>query len=205
MSLDHPIFSKSISIIRQRLGCTGLNSLEQSVLERVIHSGGDLSLATDLRFSSLACEKGISALLNGCIVLTDTTMAAVAVAPMAKRTLSNNVKCVLDWAPNSLPLSNTRSAYGMEKAWNELGNNIPAPIVLIGSAPTALEVLLNSIADGAKPPSLLIGMPVGFVGVMESKKKLAQSGVPQIVLEGNRGGAGLVAAALNALLRAAVI
>ena len=77
-------------------------------------------------------------------------------------------------------------------------------MVLIGSAPTALEVLLQQVALGAPAPSLVIGMPVGFVGVAESKAHLAASGLDQIRLEGTRGGAGLVAAAVNALLRASV-
>ena len=73
--------------------------------------------------------------------------------------------------------------------------------MLIGSAPTALELLLEQVASGAQPPALVIGMPVGFVGVAESKRHLAASGLGQIRLEGSRGGAGLVAAAANALLR----
>jgi len=76
-------------------------------------------------------------------------------------------------------------------------------VVLIGSAPTALELLLERVATGAlaTAPALVIGMPVGFVGVAESKRHLAASDLPQIRLEGSRGGAGLVAAAANALLR----
>ena len=77
-------------------------------------------------------------------------------------------------------------------------------MVLIGSAPTALEVLLQLVTAGAQAPSLVIGMPVGFVGVAESKKHLEVSGLDQIRLGGTRGGAGLVAATVNALLRAAV-
>ena len=76
-------------------------------------------------------------------------------------------------------------------------------MVLIGSAPTALELLLDRVAQGDPPPALVIGMPVGFVGVAESKRRLAASGLPQVRLEGSRGGAGLVAAAVNALLRRA--
>ena len=77
----------------------------------------------------------------------------------------------------------------------------PGAVVLIGSAPTALELLLEQVASGAQPPALVIGMPVGFVGVAESKRHLAKSVLAQIRLEGSRGGAGLVAAAANALLR----
>jgi precorrin-8X/cobalt-precorrin-8 methylmutase len=67
-----------------------------------------------------------------------------------------------------------------------------------------MEVLLKQVAAGAPAPSLLVGMPVGFVGVAESKEHLAASGLAQIRLEGSRGGAGLVAAAVNALLRASL-
>jgi precorrin-8X/cobalt-precorrin-8 methylmutase len=76
-------------------------------------------------------------------------------------------------------------------------------VVLIGSAPTALEVLLEEVAAGNMPaPALVIAMPVGFVGVAESKRHLAASGLVHMRLEGSKGGAGLVAAACNALLRA---
>jgi precorrin-8X/cobalt-precorrin-8 methylmutase len=88
----------------------------------------------------------------------------------------------------------------MERALTELS----ASVVLIGSAPTALEQLLQLVASGVAPaPALVIGMPVGFVGVAESKRHLEASGLPQIRLEGSRGGAGLVGAAANALLRRA--
>jgi precorrin-8X/cobalt-precorrin-8 methylmutase len=80
----------------------------------------------------------------------------------------------------------------------------PGAVVLIGSAPTALERLLALTGSGGLPtPALVVGMPVGFVGVAESKRRLAASGLPQIRLEGSRGGAALVAAATNALLRGA--
>jgi precorrin-8X/cobalt-precorrin-8 methylmutase len=79
----------------------------------------------------------------------------------------------------------------------------PGAVVLIGSAPTALERLLELCSGESQAPALVIGMPVGFVGVAESKQHLAASGLAQIRLEGSRGGAGLVAAAVNALLRRA--
>ena len=79
----------------------------------------------------------------------------------------------------------------------------PGAVVLVGSAPTALEYLLEDCGAGAARPALVIGMPVGFVGVAESKRRLAASALPQIRLEGTRGGAALAAAAVNALLRRA--
>ena len=203
MAQDHPIFTESIRRIRAALGETGLPPLQQQVLERLVHSSGDLSLGTLLRFSEGACEQGLAALKQGAPILTDTAMAAAAVAPMAQRTLGTAVHTVLEWAPEAAPAGSTRTAAGMEEAWRALALASPAPVVLIGSAPTALEVLLQQVAAGAPAPSLVIGMPVGFVGVAESKKHLAASGLAQIRLESSRGGAGLVAAAVNALLRAA--
>lgn len=219
--LDHPIFSESIRRIRVLLAeqaatnpalvalCAGLTPLERDVLERCIHSSGDAAIAVDLRFSPGSCVAGVAALAAGAPILTDTAMAAAAVAPMARRTFANRVACVLDWAPATAPEGSTRTAAGMAAALRELTPAADQPadqpaVVLIGSAPTALEVLLERVAAGAyPPPALVIGMPVGFVGVAESKRHLAVSGLAQIRLEGSKGGAGLVAAACNALLRAA--
>jgi len=201
--LDHPIFSESIRRIRHALpaesGLGQLTPLQQEVVLRLIHSSGDLSLAKELRFTPGACEAGVAALAAGAPLLTDTAMAAAAVAPMARRTFGNAVHSVLEWAPASPPPGSTRTAAGMAPALREL----PGAVVLIGSAPTALDVLLEWVASGSAAPALVIGMPVGFVGVAESKARLAAmaQALPQIRLEGSRGGAGLVGAAANALLR----
>ena len=208
-SLDHPIFIESIRRIQAQLGVTGLNPLQQQVLERLIHSSGDFSLRSLLRFSQDACQQGINALRAGAPILTDTAMAAAAVAPMARRTLNSPVSNVLDWAPEVSPLGSTRTAVGMQRAWQELSNEFSqdcSPIVVIGSAPMALIALLDLVlvTGTALSPSLIIGMPVGFVGVAESKSRLLSSRLPYICLEGSRGGAGLAAASLNALLRASI-
>ena len=197
--MDHPIFTESIQRIQALLGPTGLPLLEQEVLERLIHSSGDPALAPLLRFTPGACTAASRALAQGAVILTDTAMAAAAVAPMAARTFANPVHSVLQWAPALAPEGQTRAALGMAAAL--LAH--PGSVVLIGSAPTALELLLDRVAQGDPAPALVIGMPVGFVGVADSKRRLAASGLPQIRLEGSRGGAGLVAAAVNALLRRA--
>lgn len=205
MGQDHPIFTESIRLIRAALGETGLGQLEQQVLERLVHSSGDLSIAELLHFSPGACESGLAALRAGAVILTDTKMAAAAVRPMAQRTLGTRVDCLLDWSPQLASAGTTRSAEGMRRAWIELSEHQdPAPIVLIGSAPTALECLLDCVYEGLLSPSLIVGMPVGFVGVPESKRRLARSPHQQIRLDGTRGGAGLSGATVNALLRAAI-
>ena len=202
---DHPIFSESLRLIRDLPGTAAalaaLGTLQQDVLLRLIHSSGDPELAGHLRFGPGACEAALAALAAGAPILTDTAMAAAAVAPMAGRTFANQVRSVLDWAPERAPAGSTRTAAGMAAAL--AGQGEPG-VVLIGSAPTALEVLLELVALKAVPaPALVIGMPVGFVGVAQSKRHLAESGLVHIRLEGSKGGAGLVAAACNALLRSA--
>ena len=205
--LDHPIFFESIRFIQSQLHDTGLDPLQQNVLERLIHSSGDFGVQNLLQFSPGACEIGLEALLAGAPILTDTKMAAAAIGPMVLRTLNNPMHTLLEWAPDKAPQGSTRTAIAMERAWNELSSKYQgdcSPIVLIGSAPLALLVLLEKVFQGARAPSLIIGMPVGFIGVAESKSRLLTSGLSYISLQGSRGGAALAAAAINALLRASV-
>ncbi len=204
---EHPIFLESVKYIRSKLGITGLDRLQQLILERIIHSSGDFSLRSCIRFSPKACENAINALQNGAKIVTDTYMAEAAISPMAKRTINSDIQCILAKAPKSIDSTlTTRSAIGMRNIWlnlDEKQNLLNTPFVVIGSSPTALISLLDLVESGYPKPSLIIGMPVGFIGVTESKSRLLNSECPYIVLEGSKGGASLAAAATNALLRAA--
>tara|TARA_B100001250_G_scaffold300385_1_gene262077 strand:+ start:725 stop:1357 length:633 start_codon:yes stop_codon:yes gene_type:complete len=204
---EHPIFLESVKYIRSQLGFTGLDKVQQSIVERVIHSSGDFGLQACVRFSLNACEDAIKALQNGAKIVTDTYMAKAAISPMAQRTLNTDIQCILDMAPTSIDSSvTTRSAIGMRNMWldfEEKDNFLNAPLVVIGSSPTALISLLDLVETGYRIPSLIIGMPVGFIGVAESKNRLLKSECPYIVLEGSKGGASLAAAAINSLLRGA--
>ena len=204
---EHPIFLESIAYIRSQLGKTGLDSVQQSILERIIHSSGDLSLQSCIRFSPRACENAIEALQNHAMIVTDTYMAKTAISPMAERTIKTEIHCILAMNSTSLDTTKiTRSAIGMRKFWLDFvdkENSTHSPIVTIGSSPTALISLLDLVESGYSKPSLIIGMPVGFIGVSESKNRLLNSDCPYIVLEGSRGGASVASAATNALLRAA--
>ena len=204
---EHPIFLESIKYIRSKLALKGLDQVQQSILERIIHSSGDFGLQSSLIISHSACKDAINALRNGAKILTDTYMAEAAISPMAKRTLNSDVQCILGLAPTSIDSTlTTRSAIGKRNVWLDFegkDNLLNAPLVVIGSSPTALISLLDLIESGHIKPSLIIGMPVGFIGVTESKSRLLNSKCGHIVLEGSRGGATLAAAATNALLRAA--
>ena len=204
---EHPIFLESVKYIRSKIGITGLDQVQQSILERIIHSSGDFGLQSCLKFSPTACRDAIKALKNGAKILTDTYMAEAAISPMSRRTINSDIKCILGMAPTSIDSTlTTRSAIGMRSIWLDFevrDDSFNAPIVVIGSSPTALMSLLDLVESGYGKPSLIIGMPVGFIGVSESKSRLLDSECQYIVLEGSKGGASLAAAATNALLRAA--
>ena len=205
--VDHPIFEQSIRFIKSELGKTGLSPLQNEVLYRLIHTSGDFELRNFLRFSPEACEIGLEALSAGAPILTDTTMAAVAVSSMAARTLKSEVINAMEWLSDYVPNGQTKTSFGLSKAWKNLSKKSKgyrSPIVLIGSSPTALNSLLDICRKTEVKPSLIIGMPVGFIGVYESKRRLSLTSIPQIRIEGSRGGAALAAATVNALLRSAI-
>ena len=207
MVIDHPIFLESIKFIRSHLEANDLNYLEKKVLERLVHTSGDFSVQNLVNFSEGACEKGLQALKNGAPILTDTDMAASAIKSMAENTTRNKVFTARMWFGENNHTKLTKTAYGLSKGWKELSvkySGIKSPIVVIGSSPTALTNLID-ILDKAKVfPSLIIGMPVGFIGVEKSKNKLIATDHPRIILNSTRGGAAMAAAAVNALLRESI-
>jgi precorrin-8X/cobalt-precorrin-8 methylmutase len=90
----------------------------------------------------------------------------------------------------------TRAAVSMEKA-----AGLTKPLIFaIGNAPTALIALDELIKAGRLAPELVIGVPVGFVNVVESKELIIASEVPHIVARGRKGGSNVAAAIVNALL-----
>jgi len=207
MVIDHPIFLESIRFIRSQLVANDLNYLENKVLERLVHTSGDFSVQNLLDFSEGACEKGFQALKNGAPILTDTDMAAAAIKSMAENTKRNKVFSARMWFEDNNHANLTKTAYGLSQGWEELSLNnsgVKSPIVVIGSSPTALIYLIDILKKTKELPSLIIGMPVGFIGVEKSKNKLHATELPRIVLNSTRGGAAMAAAAINALLRESI-
>ena len=204
MVIDHPIFLESIKFIRSHLRANDLNYLEKKVLERLVHTSGDFSVQNLVNFSEGACEKGLQALKNGAPILTDTDMAAAAIKSMAENTTRNKLFTARMWFGKNNHIKLTKTAYGLSQGWRELStiySGSKSPIIVIGSSPTALTYLIDILVNEKDSPSLIIGMPVGFIGVEKSKNKLISTDLPRIVLNSTRGGAAMAAAAVNALLR----
>ena len=207
MVIDHPIFLESIKFIRSHLVANDLNYLEKKVLERLVHTSGDFSIQNLIDFSEGACEKGLQALKNGAPILTDTDMAAAAIKSMAENTTRNKVFTASMWFGENNYTKLTKTAYGLSEGWKELSfkySGIQSPILVIGSSPTALTYLIDILDNAKDLPSLIIGMPVGFIGVEKSKNKLIATDHPRIILKSTRGGAAMAAAAVNALLRESI-
>ena len=204
---DHPIFLESIKFIKSKITKNDFNSIETKVLERLIHTSGDFQIQSLLEFSENVCENTLEALKLGAPILTDTDMAAAAIKTMANKCNRNRVFSARDWIGDNLDLNCTKTSYGIEHAWLELSKKYHgkvSPIVVFGSSPTALEKLLDILEGCDNKPTVIIGMPVGFIGVEKSKKRLVDSNVSYIVMGSSRGGAAMAGATINALLRESV-
>ena len=177
----------------------------EAVVKRVIHTTADFDYAENLRFTSRAAELGQAALRRGIPIVTDTNMAKAGVSKPSLKTLGCELHCFMadpEVAMLAKEQGLTRAAVSMEKAAREL----PGAILAVGNAPTALLRIAELIAEGLRP-ALVIGVPVGFVNVEESKEILFAAceacGVPAIAAMGRKGGSNVAAAICNALLYAA--
>jgi precorrin-8X/cobalt-precorrin-8 methylmutase len=143
-------------------------------------------------------ERARDALLGGAAILCDSKMVANGIT-RTRLPVDNAVICTLD--DPAVPgiarrIGNTRTAAALE-LW---GDRLAGAVVAVGNAPTALFRLLEMLDAGAAPPAAVIGLPVGFVGAMESKEALAADGrLPFLIVRGRRGGSAMAVAAVNAL------
>ena len=195
------IYRRSFAIIRAEAKLFRFTPAEERVAVRIIHACGMVEVAGDIAFAPGAAEAGIAALAAGAPVLCDAPMVADGVT-RARLPTGNDVICTLrDSRVHGLAaeLGTTRTAAAME-LW---ADKLAGAVVAIGNAPTALFRLLELIDAGAPRPACIVGIPVGFVGAVESKAALAaRPDLAWIVVRGRRGGSAMAAAAVNALASA---
>ena len=193
------IEKRSFEIITEILGDTKLNPENELVIKRVIHTTADFEYVQNLVFSDHAVQKGIEALKNGCDIVTDTQMAKSGINKTILGKLGGQVHCFMsdaDVAEEAKERGITRAIVSMERA-----AKLEKPCVFaIGNAPTALISLHEQITAGILNPALIIGVPVGFVNVVESKELIISSNIPHIVARGRKGGSNVAAAICNAML-----
>ena len=190
---------RSMEIIRSELKVP-LPPENEAVILRAIHTTADFDYAENLCFSPKAVELGVDALRRGTDIVTDTTMA---MSGINKRVLTkfggqiHNFIADPEVAAQAMAQGVTRASVSMERA-AALGKPL---IYAIGNAPTALVRLYELWQAGTLPaPSLIIGVPVGFVNVVEAKELTMEMDCPWIVARGRKGGSNVAAAICNALL-----
>lgn len=189
---------RSFELIEQELPHP-LDPIQAPIIKRVIHTTADFSYADSLCFSEHAIETAREALRQGVGIITDTNMAKAGINKSRLAAYGGEVHCFMadeDVAEEAKKRGITRAAVSMEKS-AVMGENY---IYAIGNAPTALIRLYELIQEGKVNPRLIIGVPVGFVHVVEAKELIMKADVPYIVARGRKGGSNVAAAICNALL-----
>ncbi len=193
------IEKRSFEIITEILGDRVLDPENELVIKRAIHTTADFDYADNLVFSEHAVANTIEALKNGCDIVTDTQMAKSGINKTILGKLGGEVHCFMsdeDVAKEAKERGVTRALVSMEKA-----AALDKPCIFaIGNAPTALIRLRELYDEGKLDPVLIIGVPVGFVNVVESKELIIETDMPYIVARGRKGGSNVAAAICNAIL-----
>ena len=193
------IETRSFEIITQELGDRKLPEDQELIIKRCIHTSADFDYADNLCFSENAVEKAMDAIKGGACIVTDTQMAKSGINKRALARYGGEVFCFMsdeDVAAQAKENGTTRATASMDKA-----ASLKQPLIFaIGNAPTALVRLYELIEEEKIRPELIIGVPVGFVNVVQSKELIMQTDVPYIVARGRKGGSNIAACIVNALL-----
>ena len=190
---------ESMRIIGEEMGAYSGEQENLPVIKRVIHTTADFDFKDKMVFSEKAVQKAREALSSGVTVVTDTQMAAAGINKIAAKRFGIDVVCRMsdpEIREEAAKRQVTRAVVSMEEAVR----HTPNAIFAIGNAPTALMRLCELIEEGKASPSLVIGVPVGFVNVVESKEILTRTDVPFIAAMGRKGGSTVASAIVNALM-----
>lgn len=198
MLLPHEIEKRSFEIIESELK-TSLDETIKPIVKRVIHTTADFSYEETMTFSKNVVEQAIIAIKDGATIVTDTNMVKAGINKKTLESFGGEVHCFMadeDVSKMAVERGTTRAVISMEKAAKLYENAIFA----IGNAPTALIKLHELINEGELKPLLIIGVPVGFVNVVESKELIMSLNVPYIVAKGRKGGSNVAASIVNAIM-----
>ena len=195
------IEKRSMEIITSELNGRTWPEPQFSIVKRCIHTSADFDYADNLKFSKDAEMIGVKAIRNGAHIVTDTKMAAAGINKNKLAEYGGEVHCFIsddDVVKAAKERGCTRATICMEKG-AEIAKDHPV-IFAIGNAPTALVRLAEMIDAGELKPALIIGAPVGFVNVVESKELIMERDVPYIVPAGRKGGSNIAATICNAMM-----
>ena len=199
--LPQEIEKRSFEIIEQELKLQGIVLPEETamVTKRAIHTSADFDYAQSLVFSEGVMEKAKELIQSGAHIVTDTNMAKAGINKTVLARYGGEVHCFMaeeEVAAIAKEHKTTRAAVSMEFA-----AKLEVPVIFaIGNAPTALVRLYEMITEEKFQPAMIIGVPVGFVNVVQSKELILHTEVPYIINRGRKGGSNVAAAICNAIL-----
>src|SRR5277367_2562445 len=192
------IYERSFAIIRAEADLSRFSAEEADVAVRMIHACGQVDMARHIVFGGGLAAAARSALAKGAPIFCDAEMVAHGVT-RARLPAKNHVICTLN-DPRTAALAATNGTTRSAAALDLWAERLSGAVVAIGNAPTALFRLLEMLDAGAPRPAAVVGLPVGFVGAMESKEALAADGrLPFLIVRGRKGGSAMAVAAVNAL------
>lgn len=201
--LPGEIEKRSFEIITEELGERNFDPLEEPVIKRCIHTSADFDYADHLVFSKDAVKKALQAVREGALIVTDTNMGKAGINKRALLALGCEVSCFMadpDVAETARKEGTTRAVASMKKAAAIAAAKRRPLILAIGNAPTALVEICRLLEEGKIVPALVIGVPVGFVNVVQAKEMLMEEDTTYIVARGRKGGSNIAAAICNAIL-----
>ena len=199
--LPGEIEKRSFEIIGEELKERGicLPKEQEPVTKRVIHTSADFEYAQTMRYSANAIEIARDLIRKGADIVTDTNMAKAGINKKKLAQYGGEVHCFMadeQVAEEAKAREVTRATVSMERA-----TQLQKPVIFaVGNAPTALISLYEMMEKGIFTPQFVIGVPVGFVNVVQAKELFLSSDVPYIINEGRKGGSNIAAAICNALL-----
>lgn len=198
--LPKDIERRSFEIITEELGDTQLIPGTEPIVKRCIHTSADFDYAKNLVFSKDAVQKALDAIRQGASIVTDTQMGKSGINKKRLAKYGGEVFCFMsdeDVAAQAKTNGTTRAVASMEKA-AKLNKKL---IYAIGNAPTALIHLYEQVEKGIIDPELIIGVPVGFVNVVQSKELILKlQDTPYIIARGRKGGSNIAACICNAFI-----
>ena len=193
----------SMKIIESEIGIHGYSTLQWNIVRRVIHATGDFDFAkpdkNGIIFSANAIENAFEAFKKRCHVVVDVDMVLSGINKKSVAKIGTSVICNIsnkDVLNISKSENKTRSKVAMRYSSKEINGGI----VVIGNAPTALYELIEMTREDLIRPSLVIGVPVGFVSAAESKLELSKTNIEFITNVGRKGGSPAASSIINALM-----
>lgn len=203
--LPGDIEKRSFEIIAEELESMGisLDPVQDPVIRRAIHTSADFEYAKTLKFSPDAVQKARELIASGADIITDTNMALTGINKKRLAEYGGRVYCYMadeDVASEARSRGITRASVSMEHAARDIKSRGGRAVFAVGNAPTALITLRRLYDEKDFAADFIIGVPVGFVNVVEAKELILETDMPYIVNRGRKGGSNIAAAIVNALL-----